>query len=151
MELFKIVPANLWLFIYFRKYWDLCKVVKKPLKNCQDQFFRCIAHLGFDFFINFVFIKNVKFFKSTYHSIIINHHTIYNYISDQFQFICPEKKLFNRQHFILAKGSSEWKEKKILKKSIVFTLVELFFTLVQCWCQQELQCLSKTGLQWRII
>ena len=33
MELFKTVPAYSWLFIYFRKYWDLRKIVKTPLKK----------------------------------------------------------------------------------------------------------------------
>ena len=33
MELLKTVPAYSWLFIYFRKYKDLRKIVKNPLKK----------------------------------------------------------------------------------------------------------------------
>ena len=36
MELFKTVPAYSWLFIYFRKYWNLRNKVLNSLKNCQD-------------------------------------------------------------------------------------------------------------------
>ena len=36
MELFKTVPAYSWLFIHYRKYLDLRKIVKNPLKICQD-------------------------------------------------------------------------------------------------------------------
>ena len=36
MKLFKTVPAYSWLFIYLGKYWDLRKIVYKPLQNCQD-------------------------------------------------------------------------------------------------------------------
>ena len=33
MELFKTVLAYSWLFIYFRKYWNLRYVVKKLIKK----------------------------------------------------------------------------------------------------------------------
>ena len=33
MELFKTVPAYLWLFIYFRKYWNLRNIVQGVPRN----------------------------------------------------------------------------------------------------------------------
>ena len=39
MELFKSVPTYSWLFIYFRKYSDLRKIVKNPLKKLSKRHF----------------------------------------------------------------------------------------------------------------
>jgi len=60
MYLFKTFPAYQWLFIHFRKYWDLRLIVKKTVKIVKttfNKFFRCIAHLGFNCSKSFVALQ----------------------------------------------------------------------------------------------
>ena len=82
MEPFKTVSAYSWLFIHFRKYWNLSKTFNTRwiiVKTTLIKFFRCMAHLGFNCNIVWKFIHFKFFFNKILNAMLHKFYFVQNF------------------------------------------------------------------------